>query len=133
MFVPGTQIVTLVCSMLRVLVAVRVTWIGWTLGVVDCATVVSAFGADAGLAGAGALAARGALAVAAGAAGVAGAEEPPLEPPPPPQAWSRAQSAIERGRAMSRQSPAWRGRRPCSKECFFSSLLSLRYLGLFLF
>jgi hypothetical protein len=33
--VPGTQIVTLVCSMFRVPVAIFATVIGWTLAVVD--------------------------------------------------------------------------------------------------
>ena len=50
LLVPGTQIVTLVCSMLRVPVSSFVTWIGWTLGVVDCATVLSGGGAEAGAA-----------------------------------------------------------------------------------
>jgi hypothetical protein len=94
-FVPGTQIVTLVCSMLRVRVGVLVTVMVCTFGVVDCTTVVeSALGADAALALLAALAAAGTLAVpgalaVAGAlacAGAAGAGVALSEPPPPPQA-----------------------------------------------
>ncbi|WP_250434547.1 hypothetical protein [Caballeronia sp. ATUFL_F2_KS9A] len=48
--------------MLRVLVGVLETWMIWTLGVVDCATVVPVDGDDAALAGVAALAVWGALA-----------------------------------------------------------------------
>ncbi|BAN22898.1 hypothetical protein BRPE64_ACDS11440 [Caballeronia insecticola] len=59
--------------MLRVLVGVRVTVTGWTLGVVDCVTVVLAgSGDDGALAVTGALAAMGVLA-ATGVLAAAGA------------------------------------------------------------
>jgi hypothetical protein len=74
--------------MLRVLVGVLATRMTWTLGVVDCGTVVFAAGADAALAGVAALAVCGALACGTGAAEplLEPAVGAPLEPPPPPQA-----------------------------------------------
>ncbi|KAK46099.1 hypothetical protein BG58_14510 [Caballeronia jiangsuensis] len=70
--------------MLRVLVGVLVTRIVWTLGVVDCGTVVFADEGGGALAGAAALATFGALAVAGALACWGGAAELPSEPPPPP-------------------------------------------------
>jgi hypothetical protein len=77
LLVPGTQIVTLVCSMLRVPVWSFVTWIGWTLGVVDWATALSGGGAEAG-------AAPEATVVEEAGAAAAGVPPAGAESPPPP-------------------------------------------------
>ncbi|WP_367889736.1 hypothetical protein [Burkholderia sp. S171] len=90
--VPGTQIVTLVCSMFLVPVAICATVMGSTLGVVDWATVLAgALAGWAGAAAAGALAAdapldvSGALAAVGELAPGAAALVESLLPPPPPQ------------------------------------------------
>jgi hypothetical protein len=97
--VPGTQIVTLAISMLRVEVGVAPTVTARTLGVFDCATALPGALAVGVLAGLAALAATGALAGVD--APVAAEAEPPL---PPPQAVSAAQSA----KAAKRARPAAR-------------------------
>lgn len=80
--VPGTQIVTLVCRILREPLTTGPMLIGWTLGVVDCTTL-------AGMAGSGVDAAEAGDALLAGPSpepaelDVPDAPEDPDEPPQP--------------------------------------------------
>jgi hypothetical protein len=96
--VPGTQMVTLVCNMLRVLVAIRATVIGWTLGVVDWATAVFVGAAGVCAVVAGELVAGAAAeAEVAGAAAVAVELSPPPPPPQPPNV-TQANTRIANGK-----------------------------------
>jgi hypothetical protein len=119
LLVPGTQIVTLVCSRLRVPVSTRVTLIGWTFGVVDCGTTTGV--ADAGV---------GATAPGAGGVPDAGAGAVGFEPsagelsPPPPHPDNAALAKIAAAKSkyrLDRMASApircrWRRRPPAARR-----------------